>query len=68
MVHGLGGAATNWTDVMDLLRDRLAPGRAGPARLRLLAAARGRRLQPARRTPAPSPSWWSGSAPGNRCT
>ena len=23
MVHGLGGAATNWTDVMDLLRDRL---------------------------------------------
>ena len=25
MVHGLGGAATNWTDVMDLLRDRLRP-------------------------------------------
>jgi pimeloyl-ACP methyl ester carboxylesterase len=25
MVHGLGGAATNWTDVMDLLRDRLSP-------------------------------------------
>ncbi len=25
MVHGLGGAATNWTDVMDLLRDRLDP-------------------------------------------
>lgn len=25
MVHGLGGAATNWTDVMALLRDRLAP-------------------------------------------
>jgi pimeloyl-ACP methyl ester carboxylesterase len=25
MVHGLGGAATNWTDVMHLLRDRLAP-------------------------------------------
>lgn len=24
MVHGLGGAATNWTDVMGLLRDRLA--------------------------------------------
>jgi len=23
LVHGLGGAATNWTDVMDLLRDRL---------------------------------------------
>ena len=27
MVHGLGGAATNWTDVMDLLRDRLARSR-----------------------------------------
>jgi pimeloyl-ACP methyl ester carboxylesterase len=25
LVHGLGGAATNWTDVMDLLRDRLRP-------------------------------------------
>lgn len=25
MVHGLGGAATNWTDVMGLLRDRLRP-------------------------------------------
>jgi pimeloyl-ACP methyl ester carboxylesterase len=25
MVHGLGGAATNWTDVMDLLRDLLRP-------------------------------------------
>ncbi len=25
LVHGLGGAATNWTDVMDLLRDRVAP-------------------------------------------
>ena len=24
MVHGLGGSATNWTDVMGLLRDRLA--------------------------------------------
>ena len=23
MVHGLGGAATNWTDVMALLRDRV---------------------------------------------
>jgi pimeloyl-ACP methyl ester carboxylesterase len=25
MLHGLGGAATNWTDVMHLLRDRLEP-------------------------------------------
>ena len=30
-VHGLGGSATNWTDLMDLMRRPPADGRAGPA-------------------------------------
>ena len=51
MVHGLGGAATNWTDVMGLLRDRLhclAPDLPGfgwsppPTGRRLLARGRTR--------------------------
>ena len=30
-VHGLGGSATNWTDLMDLMRRPPADGRDGPA-------------------------------------
>ena len=52
MVHGLGGAATNWTDVMDLLRDRLDPVAPDLPGFGWSPPPRGRRLLAARRTPA----------------